>query len=400
MSVRNLQTVKRSNRVTVLDFIRQFEPISRNQIARDLSLSPTTASSAVSDLIDARLVREIGHGQSTGGRRPILLEIDPKGGTILSVDVSSIYGQRVLKAAALDFKGNILTNIRREQQINDNASMRAAIRSVIDDLINSHDVKLRDAVALGVSVPGLVNSKTGELVYAAFNVRHLALGAELTNAFKMPVLVQNNEDAAALGEHRFGVGQGSTSLVYLSMGEGVGSGFVLNGQIYNHGRSSAGELGHITVQVDGPPCECGNRGCLTKLVSSRAIVQEIEAALAAGYEPTSEAELSSPTTIHAIMESAENGDPLCQQVVDKTAQWAGIAVATMINLLNPETIVFGGELFEENDYFLSVVERYTRQRMLQTYASVRLVRSQLGRRAGLQGVAALALDTLFQTPAT
>ena len=395
--MKNLQAIKQSNRATVLDFVRHNEPVSRREIARDLEISPTTASTAVADLINMDFIREIGEGVSTGGRRPILLEINPKGGTVISVDVASAFNRRIIRAAALDLKSNILTEIMREQHIDSNETMLAAIRTIIHDLIASPDVALRDALAIGISVPGLVNSETGELVFTNINVKHLPLGSTLTEEFQAPVLVQNSEDAAALGEYRFGVGQGCTSLVYLSIGAGVGAGLVVHGRIFQQGRTSAGEIGHTTVQPGGPVCGCGNCGCLSALVSSEMLVQSVLVAMADGYVPETAVLISDTLDIHQILTAAQAGEPLCREVVAQASEWVGIAVANILNFLNPEIIVCGGELFEENAYFFSLVEQVARRRALPDYRNgVRLTLSSLGRRAGLQGVAVLAIDTLLK----
>ncbi len=399
MQTKNLQAIKQSNRARTLEFIRQREPISRREIARDLNLSPTTASAAVADLLETGFIREIGQGVSTGGRRPILLEINPKGGTIISVDIASAFNRRIIRAAALDLKSAILTEIKREQHIDSNEAMLATIRGIIYGLIASPDVTLRGAVAIGISVPGLVNAEAGELVFANINVKHLLLGPMLTDEFQVPVLLQNSEDAAALGEYRFGVGQGSTSLVYLSIGAGVGAGFVVNGRIYQHGRTSAGEIGHITVQPDGPVCGCGNQGCLSALVSSEMLVKTVRAALDGGYLPETAVLSSESLNIHQILAAAQAGEPLCLDIVTRAAEWVGIAIANIINFLNPEIIVCGGELFEKNDYFFSLVEQVVWRRALPDFMNaIHLTRSSLGRRAGLQGVAVLALDTLLKSP--
>ena len=399
LQAKNLQAIKQSNRVTVLDFIRHNEPVSRRGISRDLEISPTTASTAVSDLINMNLIREIGQGVSTGGRRPILLEINPKGGTVISVDVASAFDRRIIRAGALDLKSNILIEIKHEHHIGSNETMLAAIRGIIHELIASPDVELQEAVAIGISVPGLVNAETGELVFTNINVKQLRLGPLLTDEFQAPVLVQNSEDAAALGEYRFGVGQGATSLVYLSIGAGVGAGFVVNGRIYQHGRTSAGEIGHITVQPDGPVCGCGNRGCLSALVSSEMLVQSVQTALEEGHVVDTAVLNPDTLDIHQIMAAAQTGEPLCQDVVTQASEWVGMTVANIINFLNPEVIVFGGELFEENTYFFSLVKQVARRRALPDYMNtVCLTQSSLGRRAGLQGVAVLALDTLLKSP--
>ncbi|HSM54845.1 MAG TPA: ROK family transcriptional regulator [Candidatus Sulfomarinibacteraceae bacterium] len=398
MAVENLQTIKQSNRATVLNFIRQQEPVSRSDIARDLSLSPTTASAAVSDLIDSGLVREVGMGASTGGRRPILLEINPKGGTVISVDVSGVYRGRIIRAAALDLKSDILTEVMREQEVEGNEGMLTTVSNIIHDLIASPDVELREAVAIGISVPGLVNATRGELVFANMNISRLALGPSLAREFQAPVLVLNSEDAAALGEYRFGAGRGCHSLLYLSVGSGTGIGLVVDGRIYQRGRTSAGEMGHVTLQPDGPLCRCGNRGCFSALVSSEALVERVQSVLAASNGPGA-ADLSPDNLdVPQIMRAAQAGQTHCLEAVTDAAGWVGQALGNLINLLNPEVIALGGELFEEDEFFFSVVQPIARQRTLKDYVpGVQLVRSSLGRRAGLQGVALLALDKLLDS---
>lgn len=396
MPVRNLQTIKQSNRATVLNFIRRQEPVSRSDIARDLNLSPTTASAAVSDLMESNLVREIGRGASTGGRRPIMLEINPKGGTVISVDVSSAYKRRIMRAAALDLKSDIITEIMRQQEIEGNEALLAAISGIIRDLIASPDVELGEAVAIGVSVPGLVNADSGELVFANINVSKLPLGPALAQEFQAPVLVQNSEDAAALGEYRFGAGRGCRSLLYLSVGAGAGIGLVVDGHIYPRGRTSAGEIGHVSLDPDGPLCRCGNRGCFSALVSSEALVQAVHGSLSHNSD-TAGFDLSPQSLdVQHIMRAAQAGQSHCLEAVTGAAEWVGMVIANLINLLNPEVIALGGELFEDNDYFFSLVQDLARQRALPDYVpGVRLVQSSLRRRAGLQGVAVLALDKLL-----
>ena len=397
MSVKTLQSIKRSNRARTLNVIRQQEPVSRSDIARDLSLSPTTASAAVSDLIESGLVREIGQGASTGGRRPILLEINPKGGTVISVDVSSAYKGRIIRAAALDLKSDILTDIMRRQEIDGNDALLAAITGVIHDLIASPDVEVGEAVAIGVSVPGLVNADSGELVFANINISKLALGPALAQEFQAPVFVQNSEDAAALGEYRFGAERGCRSLLYLSVGAGTGLGFVDDGHIYPHGRTSAGEIGHVVLDPDGPACRCGNRGCLSALVSSEGLVDAVRRSLAHAPDAAGFGLSLQSLDVQHIMRAAQAGHSYSLDAVDAAAEWVGIAIANLINLLNPEVIVLGGELFEDGDYFFGRVQEVAQQRALPDYVpGVRLVQSTLRRSAGLQGVAVLALDKLLE----
>lgn len=392
MRVKNLQAIKRSNRATVLNFIRQQGSVSRSGIARELGLSPTTASAAVSDLLASGLVHESGRGESTGGRRPVLLEINPHGGTVISVDVASAYRGRTIRAAALDLQSEILTEIRRPAEIESNKMMLAAVQGVIEELIMSPAVQLHEAVAIGIGVPGLVNAEWGEIVFTNMGVAKLKLGPLLAETFGAPVLVQNSEDAAAVGECRFGAGRGCSTLLYLSVGAGVGAGLVVDGQIHQRSRISAGEIGHVTVEPNGPRCRCGNSGCLSALVSSDNLVAAVQAALPA--PPITRLD------VRDILRAAEAGRAPYLEIVTHVAEAIGIAIANVINLLNPEVIVLGGELFEGSKWLFAAVEQVVQRRVLRDYLpGVRLVRSSLGRRAGLQGVAVLALDTILDPTA-
>ena len=265
MSATHLQTVQSLNRSAVLRFISQHEPVARHQIARDLNLSPTTISTAVAHLMEKSLVRELGHGISSGGRRPVMLGINPDGGIIISVDVSSVLPQRILRAAALNLKGNTLYEVQHERDLKGNEILLEALQVIISKVLAHSGGDLQYVLAIGISVPGLVDSQTGVLVSANIEVRHLHLGEALETAFKVPVLVRNSEDVAALGEYHFGAGREVASLMYLSVGYGVGAGLVVDGKIFPQGRISAGEIGHTTIRSNGPQCHCGNRGRLVLL---------------------------------------------------------------------------------------------------------------------------------------
>jgi predicted NBD/HSP70 family sugar kinase len=398
--VTNLQAVKHSNRSAILSHIRQHGPISRRAIARELGMSPSTVSAAVGDLMGSELVKEVGQGVSTGGRRPILVGINPAGGLVVAVDVSSSARERVVRAAAFDLKNNAILELERPQEIYGNEAMLGAIQSIIAELLDSPEFDRRPPLAVGISVPGLVDAQAGELLYTSIGVRNLPLAHILRDSLQAPVIVQNSEDAAALGEFHFGLCHDCHSLLYISAGSGIGAGLVVGGEVYQPGRKSVGEIGHITVQADGPLCHCGNRGCLSALVTSEAIVQAVQEALDKGYQSQIGALTSTPIEnldIHQLMAAAKVGDPLCKEIFAEKAEWVGIAIAAVVNLLNPGVIVLGGELFEDGDYFLNLTSLVVQRRALPEYFDIdRLVCSTLGRNAALRGVGLLALEELFR----
>jgi len=348
----------------------------------------------------SELVKEVGQGVSTGGRRPILVGINPAGGLVVAVDVSSSARERVVRAAAFDLKNNAILELERPQEIYGNEAMLGAIQSIIAELLDSPEFDRRPPLAVGISVPGLVDAQAGELLYTSIGVRNLPLAHILRDSLQAPVIVQNSEDAAALGEFHFGLCHDCHSLLYISAGSGIGAGLVVGGEVYQPGRKSVGEIGHITVQADGPLCHCGNRGCLSALVTSEAIVQAVQEALDKGYQSQIGALTSTPIEnldIHQLMAAAKVGDPLCKEIFAEKAEWVGIAIAAVVNLLNPDVIVLGGELFEDGDYFLNLTSLVVQRRALPEYFDIdRLVCSTLGRNAALRGVGLLALEELFR----
>ena len=398
--VTNLQAIKHSNRSAILKHIRQHGPISRQTIARELGMSPSTVSAAVGDLMGSELVKVMGQGVSTGGRRPILVEINPAGGLVVAVDVASSARERVVRAAAFDLKNDAILELERPQEIYGNEAMLGSIQSIIAELLDSPEFDHQTPLAVGISVPGLVDAQAGELLYTSIGVRNLPLAHILKDSLQAPVIIRNSEDAAALGEFTFGCCNNCHSLLYISVGSGIGAGLVVGGEIYQPGRKSIGEIGHMTVQADGPQCHCGNRGCLSALVTSETIVQTVQEALDKGYLPQIDVLALTPIErldIHQLMAAAQAGDPLCKEIFAEKAEWVGIAIAAAINILNPGVIVLGGELFEDGDYFFSLTRAVVQRRALPEYFDTdRLICSTSGRNAGLRGVGILALEELFR----
>lgn len=395
----HLKQLQKSNRRTILGFIREHEPVARHQIADELGLSPTTVTSAVSHLIQQDIVREIGAGPSSGGRRPIMLGINPDGGIILAVDMSSALPTRILRAAALDLKGNAIREIENRSDIQGNEALKSAIISILNELLTSQDVDLTRILAIGVGVPGLVDAESQTLILANIGVNQLHLGEELGSFFNLPVLVRNSEDVAALGEYHYGAGRDASSILYLSVGYGVGAGLVVDGEIFPRHGVSAGEIGHMTVSPDGPVCHCGNQGCLSAMVNSGAVVEQVQYSLSQNYRSTSGLlQEKEKISLAEILSGAALGEYLCKEVLQETARWLGIAVGNVINLLNPEMIIFDGDFFEEDVVFLDMVKKEVQKRVFQPYLqSTTLLHSSLGRNAGLKGIGILAMDAVFQT---
>jgi predicted NBD/HSP70 family sugar kinase len=212
--------------------------------------------------------------------------------------------------------------------------------------------------------------------------------------FGCPVTLNNDAELGALGEWAYGAGRGETNLVYVKVGTGIGSGLLLNGQIYRGATGSAGEIGHITIEENGPLCSCGNRGCLEALAGGRAIARCACEAVMNGQR-TQLSAIKPPQSIQAsdVINAARNGDLVAQNIVSDAGAHLGTAIASLVNLFNPGMVVVGGRVSQMGDLFLEPVRATVQRRSLAAASrGLRITTALLGRRSPGMGAIVQALS--------
>jgi predicted NBD/HSP70 family sugar kinase len=228
--------------------------------------------------------------------------------------------------------------------------------------------------------------------------RDVPLQAELADRTGLPVLVDNDGNAAALAEHYFGVAQGIDDFAYVVANIGLGAGLVIGGHIHHGVSGYAGEAGHTTIDPEGPLCRCGNRGCWERLASQRALVERVAQArrLPGGGGG---GEGSEGITLEAILQAAQAGDGAVLQALHETGTYLGIGIANLVNLLNPGLVAFGGRLSLAHEYLLPVArETVKRRAMSELQQTARIVVSSFRQDACVMGGIALVLDDLLSRP--
>lgn len=250
--------------------------------------------------------------------------------------------------------------------------------------------------AVAVGVPGLLDS-AGEIVRFAPNLdwHEIPLKKMLMEKLQVPVFIENDANLAALGEHVYGAGRGKENLVYITVSTGVGGGLIIGGKVYRGFSGCAGEIGHMTVLPEGPVCSCGNSGCLEAVASGTAIAREAAEAIALGGGKQILAEAGGDpeaiTSAH-VAAAAAKGDPDALRIITAAARFLGIGAANILNLLNPSLVVLGGGVMGAGDFFLEYIKNEAGRRSFQeALDGSRIVRSELGGRAGVLGAIALAL---------
>ena len=277
--------------------------------------------------------------------------------------------------------------------------------SVINRLLSSVDYILSlknidpsqlDSISLAVagaidSERGLVTSSPHLPGWHDVPLRDIVKGKYRVNTFLL-----NDASAAALGEHRFGVGRGVANLILLTVGTGIGGGIIINGRLYDGPCGSAGEIGHMTIDVNGQSCKCGNIGCLETLASGTAMAEEARRRIAHG-ESSSLVELVGgkieDITAEKIGVAARSGDSLALDVIARAGAYLGVGMVNLVNIFNPEMIVVGGAVANLGDLLLDPARQAVKERAFRLSAqSVRIVSAQLGDEAGVYGATAFALE--------
>ncbi|GAQ16965.1 N-acetylglucosamine repressor [Oceanobacillus picturae] len=372
------QLMKSVNKSIILNKVRTSEPISRAQIAKETKLTPPTVSSIVKELLEEGIIRESSLGESQGGRKPTMLHINLDAFYVIGVDA----GPQRVTSILTDLAGNIIH--RADKQLFTpitNEQFMKILKDAIRETIEASNREKREMVGIGVAMHGVVNVETGtSLIAPNLNLKNIPIKEELEKEFELDIKVENDARAMALGESWFG-GHASASMVAVNIGHGVGAGLVINEKLYHGVRDIAGEIGHMTIDLHGPTCTCGNTGCLQAFVSGPAIAARSHKEGLTGED---------------IAKLAKSGDKEATALLEETGKLIGIGLVNLIHLVNPEKIVLGGGVMKSEKFILPAIKETISSRGLtQDAKETNVSVTKLGAHATLLGAVALLLVELF-----
>jgi glucokinase len=305
-------------------------------------------------------------------------------------------GGTKVEVARVDSRGKIADRVRKPTVVEKGAE--AIIREIVEGIRQLMNESGEKPLGIGVGVAGQVEGETGKVRFAPnLDWHDVPLQAKLKEAIGLPVVVTNDVRAATLGEWRYGAGRECNDLVCLFIGTGIGGGVVSNGKILSGASNAAGELGHMTVDLHGPPCHCHNHGCLEALAGGWAIARRARQAVA--DDPAAGAGLlkragdrREAITAEIVARAAKARDPLAGRIVEETLQAIIAGCVGLVNAFNPTRLILGGGVIEGLPHLVKKVEKGIHQRALKaTLAPLQVVKSSLGNDAGVTGAAALAM---------
>jgi len=377
----NRQLIREINQSLVLSLVRDHGPISRTDIAAAAHLSLATVSGISNALIDQGLIYEHEAGVSTGGRRPILLALNPRAGLVIGVKLTEsqiVAALTDLNADVIEQRATPLGADRRPEAV------VAALAEIVNDLRAAHADQRIFGVGLGMA--GVIDRRQGICRFSPFlHWRTVPLRHLLEQRLGLPVVIENDVNTLTMAEQWFGAGVGVSDFLVVTLGRGIGMGMVLNGHLYRGGCGGGGEFGHITMVPDGPRCDCGKRGCLEALVADPAILRRMQNAFDREF------------TMDQAVALARQGDTTAQGIFAAAGRTLGLAIADLVNIFNPPLLVVGGEGARALDLLLEPLQSTLQAHCFDGFfADMRLVVEPWGDDAWARGAASLMLDELFR----
>ena len=379
-------SLRELNRRRVVDVLREVGVASRADIARATGLSRSTISSLVSEMRESGLV--VDHpspeqgDRPPAGRPPALIGLGRPAGAAIGID----FGKRHLAVAIADLAHIVLAEARREipEDLHAAEAMDSAAE-LVDEVLGAARMSRGDVIGVGLGLPGPIHRRTGraaspEILPGWVGLR---IQEEMEDRLDLRVQADNDANLGALAELFWGAGQDAADLIYIKVATGVGAGLVVGGRLFHGVGGTAGEIGHATIDEQGPICRCGNRGCLETFAAAPAIVDLLRRSL--GHD----------LTIEAIVERARDGDAGCRRAIADSGRHIGRVLADVCNLLNPQRVVVGGSVGQAGDVLLDEMREVVRRTALPTAAEdVEIVPGVLGERAEVLGAVALILGTV------
>jgi predicted NBD/HSP70 family sugar kinase len=376
--------MRAQNSSLLLKVIWRERHISRADIARVTGLSPSTVSAIVAGLQQAGLVRETGAGLSRGGRRPTMIGFCDDMFALVGVEIGASH----ITVVVTDLRADVRVARSSPYAVRtDPDGALATVRAFIDDGVRELGVARSQIIGIGVGVPTPVRpdapGRLPPLLVPAW--RDHDIHELLSETYGLPVFVENDANLGALAEQWWGVGKDGKDLTYIKIGTSIGSGHIINGELYRGAGGTAGEIGHLPMDAAGPQCRCGLTGCLTTFIGSESLVARARAEVAglAGESNVDVADLA---------RAARAGDAGALGIVADVGRHLGVAVASLMNVLNPAVVVLGGDIAGAGEHLLGPVRAAVRERSLATtFENTAIMTSNLGDKAIAVGGATMVL---------
>lgn len=387
------QNIKNFNKHSAVDLVRfATTGISRTDLADQMGLTRAAVTLIINDLLENNIILEAESRAIPSGRPPIVLEINPKRGLVAAVDMGATH----INIAIADFSAKIMEETYLPFDIKQGPQVcLVEANRMLHDLLDRSGVNISQLMAIGVGVPGPVITDAGTVIsppimpgWDGYPIRE-----SLEKKWGCPVSLNNDAELGALGEWAYGAGRGERNLAFIKVGSGIGAGLIINQQIYAGTTGSAGEIGHLTIDENGPLCTCGNRGCLEAFAGGHAIALQAKKMVESGKRTLLSSIPSENLTAQEVAKAARRGDLPSQEIIMRAGTFIGIAIAGLVNLFNPGAVIIGGGVAQAGDLLTTSIRQAVRERSLRaSEQGVHITTAMLGKRSSLMGATVQAIN--------
>lgn len=387
----SIASVSETNRSRIMNHLYRNGVSSRAQIAKALGLTPAAITKITARLIDAGVVKETGDMEGIKNRRSIGLALDSDAFHVIGVK----FARSLVQIGVFDLSGKPLAFREMPKVTEDTIDATIeSIRRTISDLLAEDEA----IVAVGMAVPGPYLKDLGRtaVVSSMQGWRRVNFPEEFGSAFRVPVFVEQDARAGALAQYLFDPGNASDNLAYYLIGEGIGLGIIEQGCIIDGSRGVATEIGHVSIDLDGRPCDCGNVGCLERYCAAPAIHEMV---VGAGDLIENASSLTHAQACRALFAKANGGDERARGIVRAAARYLAFGCVTIINMFNPERIIIGDIGADAGPLLLDEIQRVVDRHVIpELNEATTISLSELPSDAALGGAAAVAIVQFLEHP--
>jgi predicted NBD/HSP70 family sugar kinase len=403
----DLRLMRELNRLLILNGVRATGPITRVAVAHRTGLSRTTVSSIVEELLADNLLFE---GQTveaapTGGRRATLLHFNAEAGYVIGVDL----GRSHLTLLMTNLAGQIVA--RRSGPFDASLGPDICLQQLIAHLMDfaaEQQIGWHQIIGVGLGIPGPMDAASRMLVrpprmpgWDQFDIRSV-----MERACKVPIYLDNDANMGARGESQYGAGRNVENMAYVKVATGIGCGLIVNGDIYRGSGGTAGELGHVTIDDNGPICDCGNRGCLEAVAGAAAVTYAAAHGMQPGANGDTPGQIARTDTqtgdlldVADVVQAALAGDKAAQDAIARAGYHIGIALAGLVNIFNPSLILLDGSMARAGELLLAPIRQGIARRGLAASSAITKVElAKLGDNAIALGAVATVIAAAFGPP--
>jgi predicted NBD/HSP70 family sugar kinase len=385
----NRDLIRSINRSAILNAIKNRRPVGRAEIARLTGLSPATVTTITGDLLAKGLIIEKTPGDSSGGRPPILLDLNPKGSYVVGIKLMEDHAD----GALTDLEASVIAHLTAQFNDRSPEAVIATLAGLVRDLLAERDLDQSRLIGVGVGLAGVVDFERGVLRRSPFfGWTNLPLRDLLRAQVQAPVSIDNDVNTLTLAEMWFGHCRDQRHFITLTLGRGIGMGMVLNGQLYRGASGGAGEFGHTLVHPDGDLCDCGQRGCLEAYVGDPALLSQARQSHQEGRMPPA----ADPGELARL---AKDGDSEARRILAEAGELLGCAVANLVNLINPGCILISGEGVRYGEWLFEPMQKAVRlHAQAPMMEEIEFSIEPWGDEMWARGAASLVLRDLFEPP--